>query len=1142
MSGKWLRLLGVALASVPALALPAAADSVSFTPAEGYGRLLFSFDVPNPARAFIADGVLTVSFDRATAIEESEIALMLAPYVSGVRRDADGRTFRIALREEFRLHTSTAGPQFAVDLVAPARPGTPPDLPPWVDPEELERRKAAEAVDVGALPELRVRIGEHANFTRVVFDWTGNIQFSAFPGRGRVSIRFAAMARPDFSALASVSPPWVKSAGWRIENRALYVDLETDPESTFRSFRDGTKIVVDVLAPRTDADAYHPPRDEGSPENAKVELVRTLPGEALTPGGQTAPAAAASLAVKVPPETPDAAAPTAVREPEEQQVAAAPAEGTPLPAAAEEMAAAGEPATDGAGPAAEREDIPAPEEPGTTNGAELILPGAAKVPAAIFVRGREAFIVIAGKLPVEPAAALAVLSPVASAADHSEPEAGVSVLRLVLRRPLLVSSAPSGDDLRIAIAPTAPPAPKPIRFVRDITAENAAILDVSLAGASHVIAFDDPVAGDRIVAVPSVAGRAVLTVKRFVEFAAIPTAQGLVLTPFSEDLEVRAIADRVTIGRPDGLALSLPGRGPADATITIPAKADGPAYMDFRNWRGPENTAFLAHVRALRNAAAALPPGEANAVRLELARFYFAHGFAQEALGVIALMTSSDVAVRGEPEIVSLRAAANFVAGRFAEAKSDLEHVALETDPHAAFWRGLANVALKDWTAARSAFATAEIVIHRYPVEWQARLRLGEAEAALGANDLAGADEALKRLPAELPQALEIEADLMRGRLLNAEGRQSEAQPLLLSVERAGQLPAAAMATLARVSGALQASQMTRAQAIDTLERLRFRWRGDALELDTLRALGSLYFAEGRWREGLESLRIAAANYPRADLGRLAQDDMRAAFVRLFLEGEADSLSPIDALALFYDFIDLTPIGRNGDDMIRRLADRLVSVDLLGPAAELLEHQVTNRLEGVGRAQVATRLALIQLLDRKPQAALRTLRETRIARLPDSINRQRRILEARALAALRQYDTALDLVASDESPEAQRLRADIYWESQDWPLAAAKLEGMLGDRWREEKPLADEERGGVLRAAIAYSLAEDQESLDRLRARYGAKMAASADANAFAIVTERIERHGVAFKDLARRVAAIDTLEAFMTEFQQGFDAREATN
>jgi len=58
--------------------------------------------------------------------------------------------------------------------------------------------------------------------------------------------------------------------------------------------------------------------------------------------------------------------------------------------------------------------------------------------------------------------------------------------------------------------------------------------------------------------------------------------------------------------------------------------------------------------------------------------------------------------------------------------------------------------------------------------------------------------------------------------------------------------------------------------------------------------------------------------------------------------------------------------------MIRRLSDRLVAVDLLGPAEQLLDHQVKERLEGVARASVATRLATIYLLDHKPKEALRS--------------------------------------------------------------------------------------------------------------------------------------------------------------------------
>ena len=93
-------------------------------------------------------------------------------------------------------------------------------------------------------------------------------------------------------------------------------------------------------------------------------------------------------------------------------------------------------------------------------------------------------------------------------------------------------------------------------------------------------------------------------------------------------------------------------------------------------------------------------------------------------------------------------------------------------------------------------------------------------------------------------------------------------------------------------------------------------------------------------------MRTALLAHPNSDLTRKIQDEAAVTFESLFLGGKGDAMPPIEALGLFYDFRELTPIGRRGDEMIRRLADRLVSVDLLDQAAELLQHQVDHRLQG----------------------------------------------------------------------------------------------------------------------------------------------------------------------------------------------------
>src|SRR5262249_8788395 len=158
------------------------------------------------------------------------------------------------------------------------------------------------------------------------------------------------------------------------------------------------------------------------------------------------------------------------------------------------------------------------------------------------------------------------------------------------------------------------------------------------------------------------------------------------------------------------------------------------------------------------------------------------------------------------------------------------------------------------------------------------------------------------------------------------------------------------------------------------------------------------------------------------------------------LAGKGDVLPAIDALALFYDFRELTPIGRRGDEMIRRLADRLVSGDLLFQATELLQHQVDHRLQGAARAQVAARPAVLHPMDRKPDRALATLLATRTAELNNELRNQRLLLEARALSETGRHDVALEVVANIPGREAIRLRSDIYWAAKRWNKAAEQIE------------------------------------------------------------------------------------------------------
>jgi hypothetical protein len=181
---------------------------------------------------------------------------------------------------------------------------------------------------------------------------------------------------------------------------------------------------------------------------------------------------------------------------------------------------------------------------------------------------------------------------------------------------------------------------------------------------------------------------------------------------------------------------------------------------------------------------------------------------------------------------------------------------------------------------------------------------------------------------------------------------------------------------------------------------------------------------------------------------------------------------------------------------------------------------------------VATRLAVIYLMNHKPDRALAAINATRSPELPTEIRNQRLLIEARSLSDIGRHDVALEVIANIEGREAIRLRSDILWAAKRWRESAEQIELMYGDRWRDWRPLNDAERSDLLRATMGYALGEDKLGLDRFAGRYAAKMAEGPERHAFEILTSANGPDTSEFREIARAVAAVDTLEAFLRDMR----------
>ena len=362
--------------------------------------------------------------------------------------------------------------------------------------------------------------------------------------------------------------------------------------------------------------------------------------------------------------------------------------------------------------------------------------------------------------------------------------------------------------------------------------------------------------------------------------------------------------------------------------------------------------------------------------------------------------------------------------------------------------------------------------------------------------------------------------NVMRGRLLALRDEPEAAVKLLDWAIAVGDRRGRAEAIFARTELLLAEGQLSPAEAIDGFDRLRFIWRGDEFEFAVMRRLGELRIAEGDIRGGLITLKRAATNFPTHPRAKALTLEMRDMFRGLYTGDGADTMLPVSAIALFEEFRELVPTGKQGDAMIQRLADRLFAVDLLDKAATLLAHQVEYRLEGADKARVGARLALIHLLNGDAAHAFTALRQSEVVGVPTSLQSERRLLVARTQIELGQPADALIVLAGDSSAAADRLRAQIHWHAKEWRTAAAAYGRLAGPLPAAGEGFSDDRSRFVLSQAVALSLAGEQEQVAELRRRVGAAMEGTAYAADFRVVASnetRARSQGGAEKDCRRR-------------------------
>ena len=766
----------------------------------------------------------------------------------------------------------------------------------------------------------------------------------------------------------------------------------------------------------------------------------------------------------------------------------------------------------------------------------IVFPFSDKVASSVFRRHESVFLVFDTSDPIDIRGMRSVLADMVESVEVTG-AADWQTIRVDLADNALATVGVDGSSWILTIGDTILEPSRPLTLERTVRGDGGTIITVPFQAPGRIHEVRDPFVGDVIKTVTGFGpARGLLKPHRFVEFDALMSAHGLAVVPRSDDLVVETAGDSIVLQRPQGLSISNGDLSEGTRILQPVTDHHAPAHVELGKLTASDTKDFLNKIKSMEYRIASEPEGARRLPRMELARFYLAHGFAQEALGLMRLAAEDDPTLERDATFSLLMGAAQVLAVRPKDALDYLNQPDLLKSPDAAVWRTIAAAGRRDWNMAREGLARARAVVGNYPVFVQTEFNLAAAETMVAVNDFGRAGSILSEIDPSLATSRQAARyDILRGQIADASGRSREALTAFDVVRRSDERPLSAEATYRALRIRHRDGEISTQEAIDQLSGLATSWRGDETELKTLRFLAQLQAQAGNYREAFEAMQAALQADPAAETARLLQDEMGAVFSNLFLRGGVDKMEPVKALALFYDFREMTPVGRRGDEMVRRLANRLIAMDLLDQAADLLRHQIDHRLKGAARAQVAADLGVVYLMDRKPERALRVLNQTRQAKLPRELERQRNVVEARALTESGRPDLALEIVRNMRGEDVDRLRADTLWAARSWREAGEQIEGLLGGRWADDVPLADQERSDLLRAAIAYSLANDGFSLSRLATKFGSKMSESPDAKAFQIVTRPVEERGVEFLSVLDNLQAVDSLDIFLSEYQRKY-------
>lgn len=254
---------------------------------------------------------------------------------------------------------------------------------------------------------------------------------------------------------------------------------------------------------------------------------------------------------------------------------------------------------------------------------------------------------------------------------------------------------------------------------------------------------------------------------------------------------------------------------------------------------------------------------------------------------------------------------------------------------------------------------------------------------------------------------------------------------------------------------------------------------------------------------------------------------MVSLFEDIYYNNQDDNIPALKSLALYQDYSWLAPMSEHYNAIVQKLADRLVAVDLLGRAYNILETQLSaGNLTPNEAGTVGTRMALINLFNNQPEKAVAILDKTESDRLTPTIIAHRRIIRAKALSALGRPQEALDLLKEDYSRNGILVKTEIFWNNRQWGDAADSIKYLI-EKPQKGKPLTNEQIQLILEWATALKKAGRETVIVRLRNTFKPYFQNTPYISIFNVLTDTLEADKIDIKNIDETINNISAFSNF---------------